>query len=48
MDLDAVAIELDFMNPSPSGRTLSIDNAKAGSTKPGNGAFTPIAAGLRR
>jgi hypothetical protein len=28
--------------------TFSIEVAKAGSMKPGNGAFTPIVAGFRR
>jgi hypothetical protein len=45
MNLDAVAVELDFeIHLSPDG-TLSIAEAKAGSMKPGNGALTPIAAG---
>jgi hypothetical protein len=45
VDLDAVAVELDFVNPARPGRT---EDARAGSMKPGKGALTPIAAGFRR
>jgi hypothetical protein len=43
-DLDPVAVELDFVNPSGPDGTFSIEDAKAGSTKPGRGALTPISA----
>ena len=45
MKLDAVAVELDFVEPALAG-TLSITDASDGSMKPGNGALTPIAAGF--
>jgi len=41
MDLDAVTVEFDFMDPP---FTVSTEVANAGSMKPGNGALTP---GLR-
>jgi len=48
MHLDAVAIELDLViHRSPAG-TLSIDEARAGSMKPGRAALTPIASGFLR
>jgi hypothetical protein len=48
VDLDAVAVELDLVDPARSGGTLSIEDAKAGSTKPGNGALTPIGSDFLR
>jgi hypothetical protein len=48
MYLDAVAIELDLVNPARSGRDPFDREAKAGSMKPGKGALTPIAAGFLR
>jgi hypothetical protein len=41
MDLHAVSVELDLMNPAGAGWHLRIEDAKAGSMKPGNGALTP-------
>jgi hypothetical protein len=48
MDLNAIAVELDFMDPARAAGTFSIDVASAGSINPGKGAFTPIAAGFLR
>jgi hypothetical protein len=48
VDLDAIAVELDFVNQRAPDGTLSIEVAKAGSTKPRKGALTPIATGFRR
>jgi hypothetical protein len=48
MDLHAVAVELDFVNPAGAGRYLSTEVAKAGSMKPGNGALMPMAASFLR
>jgi hypothetical protein len=45
VDLHPVAVELDLMDPDG---TRSIDDASAGSMKPGYVAFTPIAAGFLR
>ena len=35
MHLDTIAVELDFVNPAVPGRARSIEDASAGSTKPG-------------
>lgn len=40
-------LDFDWRISIPDG-TFSIEDAWAGSTNPGNGALTPIAAGLRR
>ena len=42
VNLDAVAVELDLVNPPLPGGHLSIWDARAGSTKPGKGALTPV------
>jgi hypothetical protein len=48
VDLDAVAVERDsWIQRSPDG-TFSVEVASAGSTNPGKGAFTPIAAAFLR
>jgi NAD(P)-dependent dehydrogenase (short-subunit alcohol dehydrogenase family) len=48
MDLDPVAVELDsWIQRDPDG-TFAIEDARAGSTKPGNGALTPIGWGFLR
>jgi len=41
VNLDAVAVELNLVNQRAPWGTLSIDDAKAGSMKPGWGALTP-------
>jgi hypothetical protein len=46
--LDAVAVELDLVNPAVAARDLLDGEARAGSTKPGNGALIPMAAGFLR
>jgi hypothetical protein len=48
MDLDPVAVELDFVKQRVPDGTFSIEVAKAGSMNLGKGAFTPMAAGFRR
>jgi hypothetical protein len=48
MDLHAVAVELDFVIHRDPDGTLSIEDARAGSTKSGNGALMPISAGFLR
>ena len=48
VDLDAVAVELDLVDPALAGRHLLDRRASAGSMKPGRGALTPIAAGFLR
>jgi hypothetical protein len=48
VDLDAVAIEFDFVDPARSVGTLPMAVASAGSMNPGKGALTPIAAGFLR
>jgi hypothetical protein len=46
--LDPVAVEFDFVNPPLVGWHLSIDDASAGSIKPGWIALTPPAGALCR
>jgi hypothetical protein len=48
MDLDAVAVELDLVEPARAAGIFSIDVASAGSMKPGNAALTPMAARFLR
>jgi hypothetical protein len=47
VDLDAVTVELDLVDPAIAAR-FSIEVASAGSIKPGRGALVPIAAGFLR
>jgi hypothetical protein len=46
--LNAVAVELDLVNPTLADGTLSTDVASSGSMKPGKAALTPIVAGFLR
>jgi hypothetical protein len=49
MDLHAVAVELDLMNPTLAARNLfSIEVARAGAMNPGKGALMPTAGGFGR
>ena len=48
MDLDPVAVELDFVNPALSGRHLLDRGCQGRFDEAGQGAFTPMAAGFLR
>jgi len=48
MELSAIAIEFDFVNPALPARELVNRGCQRGSMNPGKGALTPIAAGFLR